>query len=213
MEGTDCSVCLSEFQQDDTLRLLPKCSHAFHIQCIDRWLKSHTNCPLCRAPIVASENLAPATHNQPNLSVNEETHIGNYEGGGDEGENQVRNTGGCENRVGTEDEGEVVLQVDPAADKNEAMRDVVQVQSPVRRSVSMNSSTDGAIYLGLAPDFSSDESESSSVNQTSTLEEMGSSSVEQTVHQSQVSMNRSFSGGWKFFLPRHNQSPDSILPL
>lgn len=213
VEGTDCSVCLSEFQQDDTLRLLPKCSHAFHIHCIDTWLKSHTNCPLCRAPIVSSDYLAPATHNQPNSSVNEETHMGNYEGGGDEGQNQVRNTGGCENRVRTEDEGEVVLQVDHAADKNKAMREVVQVPPSMRRSVSMNSSTDGAIYLGLGPDFSSDESESSSVNQTRTLEEMASSSVEQTVHQSQVSMNRSFSGGWKFFLPRHNQSPDSILPL
>ncbi|KAJ4716840.1 RING-H2 finger protein [Melia azedarach] len=29
IEGTDCSVCLSEFQEDETLRLLPKCSHCF----------------------------------------------------------------------------------------------------------------------------------------------------------------------------------------
>ncbi|KAJ8555147.1 hypothetical protein K7X08_012643 [Anisodus acutangulus] len=51
-EGTDCSVCLSEFQEDESLRLLPKCSHAFHVTCIDTWLKSHSNCPLCRANIV-----------------------------------------------------------------------------------------------------------------------------------------------------------------
>ncbi|KAK4367283.1 hypothetical protein RND71_015163 [Anisodus tanguticus] len=50
-EGTDCSVCLSEFQEDESLRLLPKCSHAFHVMCIDTWLKSHFNCPLCRAHI------------------------------------------------------------------------------------------------------------------------------------------------------------------
>ncbi|KAJ6420740.1 hypothetical protein OIU84_028158 [Salix udensis] len=31
VEGTECSVCLNEFQDDETLRLLPKCSHAFHI--------------------------------------------------------------------------------------------------------------------------------------------------------------------------------------
>lgn len=30
IEGTDCSVCLSEFQEGEDLRLLPKCSHAFH---------------------------------------------------------------------------------------------------------------------------------------------------------------------------------------
>ncbi|XP_065876611.1 E3 ubiquitin-protein ligase RING1-like [Euphorbia lathyris] len=52
-EGTECSVCLNEFQEDDTLKLLPKCSHAFHIPCIDTWLRSHKNCPLCRAPIVS----------------------------------------------------------------------------------------------------------------------------------------------------------------
>lgn len=58
VEGIDCSVCLSEFQEDESLRLLPKCSHAFHLPCIDRWLKFHSNCPLCRANIV-SLNAAP----------------------------------------------------------------------------------------------------------------------------------------------------------
>ncbi|BAF15623.1 E3 ubiquitin-protein ligase Os04g0590900 [Oryza sativa Japonica Group] len=48
---TDCSVCLGEFSDGESLRLLPRCSHAFHQQCIDTWLKSHSNCPLCRANI------------------------------------------------------------------------------------------------------------------------------------------------------------------
>ncbi|GJY30300.1 E3 ubiquitin protein ligase RING1-like protein [Tanacetum coccineum] len=52
IEGTDCSVCLSEFEEDESLRLLPKCSHAFHVPCIDTWLRSHKNCPLCRAPVI-----------------------------------------------------------------------------------------------------------------------------------------------------------------
>ena len=52
VEGTDCSVCLSEFQEDESVRLLPKCGHAFHIQCIDTWLRSHSNCPLCRANVI-----------------------------------------------------------------------------------------------------------------------------------------------------------------
>lgn len=55
VEGSDCSVCLSEFQEDDSLRMLPTCSHAFHVTCIDTWLKSHSNCPLCRADIVFAE--------------------------------------------------------------------------------------------------------------------------------------------------------------
>ena len=52
VDGTECSVCLGEFQEEESLRILPKCSHAFHIPCIDTWLSSHKNCPLCRAPVV-----------------------------------------------------------------------------------------------------------------------------------------------------------------
>ncbi|KAL0435607.1 UNVERIFIED_CONTAM: RING-H2 finger protein ATL16 [Sesamum radiatum] len=46
-----CVVCLSEFQDYDMLRVLPKCSHAFHLDCIDVWLLSNSNCPLCRSTI------------------------------------------------------------------------------------------------------------------------------------------------------------------
>ncbi|KAI3722311.1 hypothetical protein L2E82_33344 [Cichorium intybus] len=44
----DCAVCLSEFCEMDKLRLLPTCSHAFHMNCIDTWLLSNSTCPLCR---------------------------------------------------------------------------------------------------------------------------------------------------------------------
>ncbi|KAL0396537.1 UNVERIFIED_CONTAM: E3 ubiquitin-protein ligase RING1 [Sesamum calycinum] len=57
IEGCDCSICLNEFQENESLRLLPKCSHAFHVMCIDTWLRSHTNCPVCRAPILISTNV------------------------------------------------------------------------------------------------------------------------------------------------------------
>lgn len=54
VDDNECAVCLSEFQEDESLRLLPKCTHAFHLPCIDMWLSTHSNCPLCRANIVAS---------------------------------------------------------------------------------------------------------------------------------------------------------------
>lgn len=59
IEGTDCAVCLSEFQENESLRLLPKCSHAFHLPCIDTWLRSQSNCPLCRASVVAVAHPSP----------------------------------------------------------------------------------------------------------------------------------------------------------
>ncbi|KNA18240.1 hypothetical protein SOVF_072670 [Spinacia oleracea] len=59
----DCAVCLCEFEPDDKLRLLPKCSHAFHVDCIDTWLLSHSTCPLCRASLLqdfgATNNFSP----------------------------------------------------------------------------------------------------------------------------------------------------------
>lgn len=50
-EPFDCAVCLCEFSELDKLRLLPLCSHAFHIDCIDTWLLSNSTCPLCRGTL------------------------------------------------------------------------------------------------------------------------------------------------------------------
>ncbi|KAJ6365082.1 hypothetical protein OIU76_029951 [Salix suchowensis] len=52
----DCAVCLLEFEDDDYVRTLPVCSHAFHVDCIDIWLRSHANCPLCRAGVFRAES-------------------------------------------------------------------------------------------------------------------------------------------------------------
>eukprot|EP00250_Pteridium_aquilinum_P012086 c20501_g1_i1 orf=58-1488(+) len=54
-EGADCAVCLCEFEAEDRLRLLPKCSHAFHMDCIDTWLLSHSTCPLCRRSLLPDD--------------------------------------------------------------------------------------------------------------------------------------------------------------
>ncbi|BAT99554.1 hypothetical protein VIGAN_10100600 [Vigna angularis var. angularis] len=50
-EPFDCAVCLCEFLEQDKLRLLPMCNHAFHIECIDTWLLSNSTCPLCRGTL------------------------------------------------------------------------------------------------------------------------------------------------------------------
>jgi hypothetical protein len=51
-DGADCAVCLSEFGEADRLRLLPKCKHAFHHDCIDTWLLANSTCPLCRQSLL-----------------------------------------------------------------------------------------------------------------------------------------------------------------
>ncbi|XP_007050979.2 PREDICTED: RING-H2 finger protein ATL5 [Theobroma cacao] len=55
----ECAVCLAEFENDEEARVLPKCNHTFHVDCIDMWFYSHSNCPLCRAPVQADTLVNP----------------------------------------------------------------------------------------------------------------------------------------------------------
>ncbi|OWM77283.1 RING-H2 finger protein ATL39-like [Punica granatum] len=48
----ECAVCLSVVEDGEEIRRLPRCKHTFHVSCIDMWLYSHSDCPLCRAPAV-----------------------------------------------------------------------------------------------------------------------------------------------------------------
>ncbi|KAJ1409845.1 Zinc finger, RING-type [Sesbania bispinosa] len=54
-QGLECTVCLSKFEDTEILRLLPKCKHAFHMNCIDKWLENHSTCPLCRYRVEAGD--------------------------------------------------------------------------------------------------------------------------------------------------------------
>ncbi|XP_061365367.1 RING-H2 finger protein ATL56-like [Gastrolobium bilobum] len=63
----DCAVCLENFKVGDACRLLPNCSHSFHVQCIDPWILKTPICPICRTwvhiiPPVLTEESA-VSHN------------------------------------------------------------------------------------------------------------------------------------------------------
>ncbi|RPD54681.1 hypothetical protein L227DRAFT_511280 [Lentinus tigrinus ALCF2SS1-6] len=46
-----CLICLDDYDADDELRLMT-CKHAFHKQCVDRWLQvGRNNCPACRTKV------------------------------------------------------------------------------------------------------------------------------------------------------------------
>ncbi|KAG6431665.1 hypothetical protein SASPL_109747 [Salvia splendens] len=57
---SECAVCLSVFEQGEEIKQLPNCKHYFHAPCIDMWLYSHMDCPLCRSPVEPSPLHHPA---------------------------------------------------------------------------------------------------------------------------------------------------------
>ncbi|KAH6779481.1 hypothetical protein C2S52_010718 [Perilla frutescens var. hirtella] len=79
-EGLECAVCLNKFEADEVLRLLPKCKHAFHVECVDTWLEAHSTCPLCRYRVHPEDvllldtralyNLTPRTSDNTNANAN-----------------------------------------------------------------------------------------------------------------------------------------------
>ncbi|XP_037622312.1 E3 ubiquitin-protein ligase arkadia-A isoform X1 [Sebastes umbrosus] len=57
-ENTQCQICFCDYTDGEKLRMLP-CFHDYHVQCIDRWLKDNTTCPICRANLADGAALAP----------------------------------------------------------------------------------------------------------------------------------------------------------
>ncbi|KAL7199789.1 hypothetical protein ACSBR2_021983 [Camellia fascicularis] len=138
VERTECSVCLNKFQEDETLRLLPKCNHAFHIHCIDIWLRSHINCPLCRVGIVTNPARLPTPlpeQSVQNSIVWEETQVVIPEGSG-------------ELRRETEEGGE--LGVESGEKRHETVKQEVGDEiRPTRRSVPVDFSSASMISAAM----------------------------------------------------------------
>ncbi|KAK3010452.1 hypothetical protein RJ639_010661 [Escallonia herrerae] len=49
-EDAVCCICLAKYANNDELRELP-CSHFFHKDCVDKWLKINALCPLCKGEV------------------------------------------------------------------------------------------------------------------------------------------------------------------
>ncbi|XP_052210579.1 E3 ubiquitin-protein ligase At1g63170-like [Diospyros lotus] len=49
-EDAVCCICLAKYANNDELRELP-CSHFFHKDCVDKWLKINSMCPLCKGDV------------------------------------------------------------------------------------------------------------------------------------------------------------------
>lgn len=56
--NAECAVCLEVFHSGDRCRVIPACSHAFHVLCADAWLSKSSVCPICRKSAACESNSA-----------------------------------------------------------------------------------------------------------------------------------------------------------
>jgi len=50
--STSCSICIDDFEEGEKIRLLPRCGHAFHTECLLPWLTERQGCcPTCKTPV------------------------------------------------------------------------------------------------------------------------------------------------------------------
>ncbi|WCJ24019.1 RING/U-box superfamily protein [Euphorbia peplus] len=160
----ECAVCLNEFQEDEKLRIIPNCSHVFHIDCIDIWLQNNANCPLCRNSISSCTRL-PFDHVMAPSSSPEEP---NPSGGGD-ADYVVIELSSLNNSVDFGEVSSIRSNSTPKIEmKKKKLRKFNKVNSmgdecidirgkdkqfgeiqPIRRSFSMDSSADRQLYLSI----------------------------------------------------------------
>ncbi|XP_073137941.1 E3 ubiquitin-protein ligase MPSR1-like [Henckelia pumila] len=54
-EGEECAICLEEWPVGDKAKEMP-CNHIFHGGCLEKWLKIHGSCPVCRYRMPVDED-------------------------------------------------------------------------------------------------------------------------------------------------------------
>ncbi|XP_010558069.1 PREDICTED: RING-H2 finger protein ATL66-like [Tarenaya hassleriana] len=60
-EESECCICLGGFEDGDKVKVLPQCRHCYHCECVDRWLRSESSCPICRVSVRVDSSVSIAT--------------------------------------------------------------------------------------------------------------------------------------------------------
>ena len=54
---TMCSICIDNFEDGERIRILPKCNHGFHTDCLMPWLTERQGCcPLCKRSVLGPDD-------------------------------------------------------------------------------------------------------------------------------------------------------------
>lgn len=162
---SECAVCLCEFWEDEMLRLLPNCNHGFHVDCIDTWLQGNANCPLCRSTIAPFQLHYPVFSSSDGDIVIEIGNVGldqaamsSSVGAGNslhansEPDQWEPSPKKLEQRLQSREQRRLERvsssKGDECIDVRRNLEDEFCVQ-PIRRSFSMDSSTDKQLYLSV----------------------------------------------------------------
>ncbi|CAI5471906.1 unnamed protein product [Closterium sp. Yama58-4] len=74
LSSSECTVCLSDFNEGELIRFLWPCEHQFHVTCIDHWLATKTTCPVCRTDLRLPD---------PAIAITKDLEVTKVEGGDD----------------------------------------------------------------------------------------------------------------------------------
>ncbi|KAK8585734.1 hypothetical protein V6N13_050706 [Hibiscus sabdariffa] len=174
----ECAVCLNEFREDEKLRRIPNCSHVFHIDCIDVWLQSNANCPLCRTSI-SSNTINGIPPMEPSSAINgDEDYVvielgnSNSTSSIDELSTRSRSISPSPGEKEARKLEKGTSMGDEWIDSRDKNGEFAAVQ-PIRRSISMDSSADQQLYLAVQEAIR----QKRQVNEVSSIEGCSSSRV------------------------------------
>ena len=75
---TSCPICISEFEEQEEIVKLPVCNHCYHEECIQKWLKTHCECPCCRSNIRLNLESLQKENELTALNINKESLIEDF---------------------------------------------------------------------------------------------------------------------------------------
>lgn len=207
--ASECAVCLSEFQAGERLRLLPPCLHAFHIDCIDAWLHATANCPLCRAALSDSASdchhldivtvLRAVDDAAASVVIDVASPGGNDVGGNDHDVAAIKEHSSSKSSMGDE----CIIDARRRGDR----RELLGVQQPMRRSLSMDSCGDKHFYLALQKILQQQQHSAAVVGEDGKGESSTSASA---AGRSSGRLRRSF---FSFSQGRSPRARSAILPI
>ncbi|KAM7277637.1 hypothetical protein ACFE04_004771 [Oxalis oulophora] len=148
----ECAVCLNEFQENEKLRKIPNCNHSFHIDCIDVWLQRNSNCPICRNSI----SINPFQNLNPNsdyivIELDGVRHNSADRSDSSDLSTDINVISPCRRKIEQRNLPKKLDKVTSMGDEciNNRVNDEEFVVQPIRRSFSMDSSSDRQLYLAV----------------------------------------------------------------